>query len=151
MRVYRYLSKEELRNILENHTENIGSFFSRNKNNPNTHRYHENEKYIHFYKNSESMQDIRSVYRAFDNDFYFCAFEIPITVLLVCRGKGFYPAHGFAENHTTITEYAVPVSSFKTNWFSGYLPDTERSRIITKEKYANMFPKNTNKECEHER
>lgn len=144
MRVYRYLSHEELKNILRGNVDNIGSYFSNGKQKANTHHYNANERYIHFYKSAADMQDIRSIYRSYDNDFYFCSFEIPISLLFACKGKGFYPAHGFEEDVCTLTEYAVPVSSFKSEWLSGFIHDNERSLIISNEKYASMFMQKKN-------
>lgn len=145
MKVYRYLSHEELKNILRNNVENIGSYFSNENSKMNTHRYDPNERYIHFYKNSESMQDIRAIYRNFSNDFYFCCFDVPISLLFVCKGKGYYPAHGFQEDICTLTEYAIPASSFKTKWLVGFVHDDQRNCVISKEKYASMFAGKTTK------
>lgn len=139
MRVYRYLSHEELKNILRNNVDNIGSYFSNGKPKANTHHYNSSERYIHFYKNAESMQDIRSIYRSYDNDFYFCSFEIPNSILFIYKGKGYYPAHGFQEDVCTLTEYAIPVSIFKSEWISGFIHDDKRNLVISNQKYASMF------------
>ena len=139
MRVYRYLSHEELKNILGNNVENIGSYFSNGKPKANTHHYNPNERYIHFYKSAADMQDIRAIYRNYDNDFYFCSFEIPNSILFIRKGKGFYPAHGFQEDICTLTEYAIPVSIFKSEWISGFIHDNERNLVISNQKYASMF------------
>lgn len=139
MRVYRYLSHEELKNILRNNVENIGSYFSNGKPKANTHHYNPNERYIHFYKSAADMQDIRAIYRNYDNDFYFCSFEIPNSILFIRKGKGFYPAHGFQEDVCTLTEYAIPVSIFKSEWISGFIHDNERNLVISNQKYASMF------------
>ena len=139
MRVYRYLSHEELKNILGNNVENIGSYFSNGKPKANTHHYNPNERYIHFYKSAADMQDIRAIYRNYDNDFYFCSFEIPNSILFIRKGKGFYPAHGFQEDVCTLTEYAIPVSIFKSEWISGFIHDNERNLVISNQKYASMF------------
>lgn len=94
------------------------------------------------------MQEIRTLYREFEQDFYFCAFEIPVRVLLSCRGKGFYPPHGYNESVSSEVEYAIPVSEFNPKWLSSYVLDGSKNLIFTKEKYKQLANKLENNVCE---
>lgn len=148
MRVYRYLSREELLNIRHNRVFLIGTRFETQNNGKNTHKYNSYHKYLHFYKSVNGMQEIRTLYREYSQDFYFCAFEIPTHILLSHRGKGFYPPHGYDEPVSTEIEYAIPVEEFKPDWLSSYVLDSTKKLVLTKEKYISISTKLENNVCE---
>ena len=135
MRVYRYLSREELLNIRHNRVLLLGARYEMFNNGKNTHKYNGFDKYLHFYKSANGMQEIRTLYREYSQDFYFCAFEIPTHILFLHRGKGFYPPHGYEEPVSTEIEYAIPVEEFRADWLSSYVLDGARDLVLTKERF----------------
>lgn len=148
MRVYRYLSREELLNIRHKRVFLIGARFKTHNNGKNTHKYNSCYKYLHFYKSVNGMQEIRTLYREYSQDFYFCAFEIPTHILLSHRGKGFYPPHGYDEAVLTEIEYAIPVEEFNPDWLSSYVLDSTKKLVLSKEKFISITTKLENNVCE---
>ena len=129
MKVYRYLSKDELNSILSGKTENLGNIFVHKQGvRKNTHKYQPNTKYLHFFKNHDSMKMMSYLYRNIDTPFYFCTFEIPFHVLALHGGNGYYPASGY-DNITVLKEYCVSVDKFNPTWLKDHEPDTERNQI----------------------
>lgn len=141
MKVYRYLDKNELNKILNGEVSTLGSYFSSQKTKFNSHHYKDDEKYIHFYKDITGMLEIREIYRNRAEKFYFCAFEIPFTKLIFHKGKGYYSPHGYDIQIETQTEFALPISDFKTEWLSGFVADSQKHKVMSKENIEEMLEK----------
>ena len=114
MIVYRYLSEDEYKNIIEKRLDKIGNTFN-SKELSNTFHYKKNEKYLHFYKKEESMEKMK-MYRLRDGkDYYFCKFNIPFHVLIRGMGTGFYDGRGY-DDIDAVREYIVKVKNFDPEW-----------------------------------
>lgn len=127
MKVYRYLSESEL-NLIRSGGENLGNTFDRkNYKRQNNHRYRKGVKYIHFYKQLESMEHIRREYIKDQNQgmrYYFCSFNVPATILALHRGKGHYDGRGYDEvGAITSVEYAIPADKFDPAWLDKVVLD----------------------------
>lgn len=145
MKVYRYLSEDELNNIINGNVGCIGAYFKRDTP-VNTHQYMEDEKYLHFFKYKQSMDEIRSLYRSYKKPFYFCEFEVPKLVLFFAAGKGYYLNHGYKDFENAVKEYAVRVVNFKPSWLKSFVLDKNRNGIMTDDMYENLF---TSDEASH--
>lgn len=138
MKIYRYLSEDELNNIINGNVDCIGAYFKRGTL-VNTHQYIEDEKYLHFFKYKQSMAEIRNLYRSFKKPFYFCEFEVPKLVLFFAAGKGYYLNHGYKDFENAVTEYAIKVVNFKPSWLKSFVLDKDKNSIMTDEMYENLF------------
>lgn len=145
MKIYRYLSVDELNNIINGNVDCIGAYFKR-ATPVNTHHYMEDEKYLHFFKYKQSMDEIRSLYRLYKKPFYFCEFEVPKLVLFFAAGKGYYLNHGYKDFENAVTEYAIRVVNFKPSWLKSFVLDKNKNSIMTNEMYENLF---TSDEASH--
>lgn len=133
MKVYRYLSQTELNNILSGKIEELGKEYEKpGRERKNTHKYKENVKYMHFFKSKSSMLMTSYLYSKMPGNYFFCTFDIPIRVLALHGGKGFYPASGY-DNITVLNEYAVPANQVKPEWLEEYNLDTNRENIAFKD------------------
>ncbi len=124
MRVFRYLCEEELKAILNGEMENVGKLQINNRS--NTHHYKKGVKYLHFFKNLEDLHKIRDIKRYTEKNFYVGMFDIPLTTLIMSRGKGYYPASGYDLDHETIREYAVSADKVKPEHLVYYMLDNNR-------------------------
>ena len=75
MIVYRYLSEEEYKNIIEKKLDKIGNTFD-SKKLSNTFHYKKGERYLHFYKKEESMKKMQSM-RVRDGKDYYNFSKVP--------------------------------------------------------------------------
>lgn len=117
MKVYRYTTAEELNNILQNKTEDIGHSYIRNPS--NTHRYKTNKKYLHFFKKKESIDYIKQFKRN-EGTFYICEYDIPMLVLMMGRGVGIYRPLNYDDYMHRHVEYIVSVENFDPSWLKSY-------------------------------
>lgn len=127
MRVYRYLTEEELNNILQGDTDNIGGKYY---GMDNTFKYKKDHKYIHFFKKLSDIKYIRALkkwrieqghYPA--TDFYVCAFDVPAIILMLSSGEGVYYRSDDHLNGVRVKEYALPNRLIKTQWLKAYVRD----------------------------
>ena len=95
----------------------------------NSHKYKNDEKYLHFFKRPQAMQMIKYLYKNIEGNFYFCTFNIPITQLILHHGQGYYPTSGYEEDVHTESEFAIHVDKFNPDWLTEYTLDTERQNI----------------------
>lgn len=141
MLVYRYLSLEELNKITSGQNEDIGSKFHRTPF--NNHRYSKSH-YLHFFKDLSGLLDIRVLYRDYDNEFYFCSFDIPRTKLLFHRGIGYYEPHNYDTDTTNQVEYAIPISKFDPSWLVNTVPDKFRDQPLPIEQLQELLDNQKN-------
>lgn len=126
MRVYRYVSENELEKILSNDIDNIGNMFERHKKDViNNHKYIKGVKYLHFFKDKKDLERMQLVYRKHIRPFYFCEFEIPTKALLSHSGQGYYPAMHEETDYAIIDEFALPVKLFKKDYLKAYEVESE--------------------------
>lgn len=126
MKVYRYLSKTELNNILNGNIDKLGNEFSHSKiARMNTHKYKKGEKYLHFFKDKESITNIRKLHKNSNADFYICTFEIPKLTLFFGAGKGFYAPCGYDLDFNYETEFAIKTKHFNPKWLKDYVLDNK--------------------------
>lgn len=127
MIVYRYTSEEELINILEKKTDNLGGHFS--NSNSNTFKYNPNERYMHFFKKTEDLEHIRKLHNRSnpDTNFYYCAYEIPVVQLILSAGTGYYESSGYDTYYTSAREFAIISKKFNPDWLVGYMRDNRAS------------------------
>lgn len=129
MIVYRYTTQKELESILQNNNEAIGSSYVRSK--CNTHRYNRRKKYLHFFKQKESIEEIKPLKKFRDDIFYICEYDIPMIVLMLGRGVGYYRPHGYKQERSEHIEYIIPTDIFKSCWLKKYVLDTPRKESET--------------------
>lgn len=129
MRVYRYLSEEELNKILSRDTADLGTKGVRRRPLANTFKYNKKERYLHFFKNSEDMRKIKNIRMRHDKKnnkktkYYFCTFEIHPTVLFFAAGTGFYAEGRIPGEIGVVREYAIKTKHFNPDWLIEYVRD----------------------------
>ena len=102
MIVYRICKKKEIDMILnEKNFYNIGKTYEINEK-VNTHQYKNNQKYIHFFKNKDSI-----FYLNITQDMFICTYDIPLYLLVKHYGTGFYLDRFNFTNLEIVKEYAI--------------------------------------------
>ena len=107
--VYRLCNPVEIQEILNSKCfQNVGKVC---RNNPkyNNHQYQENQKYLHFFQNYDSL-----FYLYVKKGTYICEYDIPEEILEKYKGTGIYLDRIFMEKLESVTEYAIP--SEKIEW-----------------------------------
>lgn len=128
MLVYRYLSKTELKNILNNNTANIGSIYDRTKYKyRNNHKYKSNQNYVHFFLNQSDYFRIRNLHQDNPDDFYICSFDIPTQILKKYKGYGLYEGSGYDIDCVKIKEFAIPSSLICSDWLVDYKKEAKHT------------------------
>ncbi len=103
MIVYRLCRESEINELLNTKsTTNIGKEYISNPK-QNNHNYKDNIKYLHFYKDYDSL-----FYLYLKPNRYICTYNIPDELLQKYQGTGFYLDRIFLEKLESTTEYAVP-------------------------------------------
>ena len=143
MKVYRYLSEEELNLIKQGNVQGLGrEFDKKDYKRQNNHRYKSGVKYMHFYKNKESIEHIRREYFQLlmqGHKFYFCSFDIPGVVLIKHRGKGHYDGSGYdTMGGVDSVEYAIPVEDFSPSWLRQSILDDNKAHLPKNAEYDDM-------------
>ena len=97
MKLYRYLSKEELEKIQAGEIEKIGFFYNDRQKfkRVNSHRYKKDVKYLHFYFDKKEISRIKSASFKSRDICYVCEFNIPFYVILPYIGIGVYESKGY--------------------------------------------------------
>ncbi|MBO5884895.1 MAG: hypothetical protein J6Q51_03770 [Clostridia bacterium] len=125
MLVYRYLSKTELNNILNNDLSNIGSIYDRTKYKyRNNHKYKPNLNYLHFFLEKSDCFRVRNLHNEPNEEFFVCTFDIPIAILKKHKGYGIYEASGYDIDCIKIKEFAIPSEIFRRDWLIDYKKET---------------------------
>lgn len=102
MLVYRICQKNEIETILKDKTFiNAGKYYEIN-NKKNTHKYLINKKYIHFFKDKDSI-----FYLNTDAKMYICTYNIPNHLLETHYGIGYYLDRIYYKNLEKVDEYAI--------------------------------------------
>ena len=126
MKVYRFLSENELKKYFTGQTHKVGHCYERkNINSPNTFDYKENTRYVHFFRKLKDIKLIKQEHlnqgRIPQNQRYFIAcFDIPLKLLIASIGSGVYQdssASGYEEcpKHRAI-EFAIESSKLKAEY-----------------------------------
>lgn len=120
MKVYRVVDKKELIKIINKKTNCLGTD-SLKFSCFNTHKYRENEKYMHFFLNKKPI----NLLPKHNGQNYLCTFNIPFSLLLKHIGFGYYPSKNEKENRgynsveLKVVEFAISASKFNPNWLVG--------------------------------
>lgn len=125
MKLYRYLSEQELFHILANENDDIGGFFY-GINRPrriNSHEYKKNVKYLHFYFDKKEIERIVKLKYHSDSVCYICEFEIPFYVIFPYIGYGRYDSCGYNNPYDTVYEVAFPSKKMKRKYLISYEKD----------------------------
>lgn len=146
MRVYRYLSEDELNNMKDGNVSDLGrdgGFIKiaqrKYKMKLNTHRYAIGEKYLHFFKSLSDIEYIRQERRNYTGNFYFAEFEIPPLVLFFAAGKGFYTSlHGYDNFTDSVSEFAIKSKHFNPDWLVGYTLDHDKKSFMSESDYTKL-------------
>ena len=127
MKVYRYLSKNELQSILSDNNAQIGTSFRKKFfHRVNTHKYRKEEKYLHFFEKKDDIFLIQIEHQNIPADFYICEFDIPEKHLI--KGFGFYEsASGYEYYKVKIKEFILPTKLFKSSWLQNFEIDKNHS------------------------
>jgi len=136
MRVYRCLDENEFKHIVQGDTENIGSFFAKQKS--NTHRYKDKVRYLHFFRNINDFQHIQNIKDS--TKMYLCEFDIPLKILFTHFGVGYYVASGYDCDYNSIYEFAIPSKLFNSSFLRSYAID--EGRTLNKENALRILEDN---------
>lgn len=143
MKLYRYLTEEELENIKANELDKIGFIYDDKKyKKVNTHRYKSGIKYLHFYFDKKEISRIDSLGFKGDSECYVCEFEIPFYVIFPYIGIGKYDGHGYKYLTDMIYEVALPSNKMKQKYLIG-CEKYKKYEAIDYESKPNTY--NTNK------
>lgn len=111
MLVYRICKKDEIDMIFNDRNfKNVGKVCKINDN-INTHVYKNNKKYIHFFKNKDSIFYLNTT-----KEMYVCTYDIPIYLLETHYGVGFYLDKFNFRNLEKVSEYAIENESISFNY-----------------------------------
>lgn len=122
MKVYRYVSEDELKCILNENISEIGHSFDKNKIACNNHKYKQGVKYLHFFSSKSSIEYFKKLNYT-NGVHYICEFNIPLKVLIKGIGKGYYDIGGMDFITIPQREFIVPVSEFRKEWLKSYIKD----------------------------
>lgn len=123
MIVYRYLTSEELKNILAGDLSKIGSVY--NVEVPtNTHKYKKNVRYLHFFKNLRDFPLIQNFAKSPEGKF-ICKFNIPLRTLRTQMGIGTYDClrGGYDCDVERVKEFAVEVKKISPDCLVDFIFD----------------------------
>ncbi len=133
MKLYRYLSKEELEQLLNMEYSMIGT---ENVNKPyyryNSHRYKENVKYLHFYFDEKEISRIKKMSFHKKAEYYICEFEIPFYVIFSHIGVGYYANKKGEKKTDYVYEVALPTYKMRPKFLKSF-------RSLTEEKKHELF------------
>lgn len=118
MKLYRYLSEEELEKIQAGEIEKIGFFYNDRKKfkRVNNHRYKQNIKYLHFYFDKKEISRIKFARFKGGDVCYVCEFNIPFYVILPYIGIGIYESSGYDVPFERVFEVALPARKMKQKY-----------------------------------
>ena len=126
MKVYRYLTEEELNMFQNGDISNAGSLYEQTiYKGKNTHKYKPDTRYLHFFKNKEDIAKVKELHKESFSDYYICDFNIPITTLIRHMGHGYYNGHGYDCDHEKVFEFAIPVDKISCDYLNSYEFDQE--------------------------
>ena len=124
MKLYRYLSEQELNFILTGELDKIGSFYNRNDyKRVSNHKYKKDTKYLHFYFDKKEISRISHLGFQAGNVCYVGEFEIPFYLIFSHIGVGKYDGHGFDLPYDEVYEVALPAKLMKTKYLVSYEKD----------------------------
>lgn len=120
------MSEEELKLILNDEISKVGKSFVRSG--CNSHRYKKNKKYLHFFKHKESIEEIKKFCKNDNKEYFVCEFDIPMLILLLGRGIGYYKPKGYDLDRSEHVEYIVQVDIFKTQWLKSFVLENNNEK-----------------------
>lgn len=129
MLVYRYLCEEEFNNIINLKLDELGNVYH-GKKMYNSFRYKKDERYLHFYKEKESMKEIRLLRLRDGKEYYYCTFDIPVSVLAHGIGTGYYCARSGTKEYVHIREFIVMSKKFNSKWLINAELDQDKHRRV---------------------
>ncbi len=131
MKLYRYLSEEELEHIKANEIDKIGSVYNDKKSYKriNTHNYKKDVKYLHFYFDKREISRIEKLGFQGSKICYICEFEIPFYVIFSHIGTGRYDCQGYAVPYETVYEVALPAKKMKSKYLKSFEKDKNSGPI----------------------
>ena len=104
MIVYRVCKKDEFDCIINGTClDDLGSYYNFDTSKLNTHRYVENEYYLHFFKDVGSVIFLGEL-----KDNYLCYYDLPEDLLEKYKGIGYYQEPSLWMNTSKLEEYAIP-------------------------------------------
>lgn len=112
MKIYRYVTQEELEMMREN-SPSLGREFPV-KLHCNDFLYQDGVKYLHFYKHKEDIRHIKEIYKGNSKTYYICTFKAPFKELLFKGGRGYYQEKD--GKVAFVKEFAIPVKEFDSKW-----------------------------------
>ena len=128
MKVYRIMNIKEYELYKAGDLEKLGGYFY-GQTLPNNHRYKQDVKYLHFFKNKHAIDRyFRSIEFTKDNNYVLGTFNIPFNKLVLHCAQGKYMPAGFDCDYEVELEFAVPVESLKPE----YLIDCEPIKQYSK-------------------
>lgn len=131
MKLYRYLTEQELKHIIANETDMIGSVYSDKENykRVNSHNYKKDVKYLHFYFAKKEISRINRLGFKGSSVCYVCEFEIPFYVIFPYIGIGKYDGYSYDNPLDKVYEVALPAKKMKQKYLVNYEIDKNSGPI----------------------
>lgn len=122
MIVYRVCKEEEYYQLLhDKNFSNIGYYFNNDETKTiNTHKYNEDIKYLHFFKNLNTSISYLNI----EKGMYICKYDIPEDILKEAKGLGYY-IDMYNYNHNEVIEYAIESNKLKFDYLKQVIYITE--------------------------
>lgn len=136
MLVYRYMKQSELNHIINGEFDQVGAKYDGEYSASNNHKYVKGVKYLHFFKNKDSVQYITKYHARSNCVYYIAVFDIPYSILFAGKGRGKYEVDGMDYLTITQREYIVPVEKMKVEYLKSYVD--EKSFFV--EQYIKKHP-----------
>lgn len=143
MEVYRLCCGKEIDKILfSKKFSDIGKTYSDyySKNKLNDHDYILGVRYMHFFKNLESIYYSTLI----GNDNYLCCYDIPDSLLSKYYGHGNY--YYFGNDALSLEEYAIPSRKIKFKYLDSVDKILGYSQIVDDFDYENIYIKDKEKQ-----
>lgn len=136
MIVYRYFTYEELKDILADRVEKIGTVYNTQRQ-ENTHKYKPNVRYLHFFKHLRDFPVIQKFASSPEGRF-IGKFDIPLRKLLSSKGKGFYDnlQGGYDYGAEQVKEFAVEASKIHSEYLVDFVFDKDCNMTVDEVKQA---------------
>ena len=112
----------EFQKIVSGDTWGLGNFYARNFS--NTHKYKDDVRYMHFFKNIYDLPYIQGLSK--QRPMCLCQFDMPLLLLIHYMGKGFYEFSGYDNDYQKIREFAIPTELFSSSYLVSATIDYDR-------------------------
>jgi len=123
MKLYRYLSLDELTAIINRNLSQVGSvnLISKYSDRNNNHKYLDDVRYLHFYFAEKEIQRITTAsFLDKKTKYYVCEFEIPFYHIFNNIGLGYYASKKENKYADYVFEVALPIYKMRTRYLKRF-------------------------------